>query len=91
MRITFRGHFTPVDVAHEIAALFKELSEMGVDQLDMINVYFNPRANGAPVELRDHDGSTIDVLTVRGRTVRGYAKDDPEAPPSAAPSGTHLQ
>lgn len=92
MRIMIQGFCTPTKLVSEFSDLLIDLAEMGVDELDGVNLYLRLRADNQIVELRTPIGGKIDVLVVGGPTVRGYAQDDPAAPGSfARPRAGHMQ
>ena len=84
MRITFQGNSTPGELMSEINDLLIDLAELGVDELERINLYLDLRVHGEPVQIRTRSGSKVDILTVQKRTTRSYARNDASGSYSAA-------
>ena len=81
MRIKIRvSSLNPSQLVSDISDVLIELAELGVDELDRVNLYLQLRSDGEEAELRTLTGGRVDILTVEGGTVRDYAENDPDAP-----------
>lgn len=76
MRIKLQGRHHLSALKIELAMLVDELSSMGVEEVQNLNIYFNPLAQGRHASIYGPGDERVDMLTVTERRAFAYTVVD---------------